>query len=94
MSGGDLDGDVYMAIWDQEIVKHVKSVPDPCIVDEDWEEKNILDSTGENYDFSRAICEYFKNDTLGQISNLHLRLALEYGVDHSYTEDAAKACSI
>ena len=94
MSGGDLDGDVYMAIWDEEILKHIKEIKEPMTISEDWEQKYVVDSKSESFDFSVAICEYFKNDSLGQISNLHLRLALEHGLDNPCTMDAARACSI
>lgn len=32
MSGGDLDGDTYMVIWDQEIVAGMTEEPEPAPV--------------------------------------------------------------
>lgn len=68
MSGGDLDGDVYMCIWDKELVTAFKKenveppaqygkFPDNKIVKSD----HIVDH----------MKVYFEKDNLGQLAHLH-----------------------
>lgn len=40
MSGGDLDGDVYMVIWDREIVEEAtkKEIPAAANPPDEWKE--------------------------------------------------------
>jgi len=102
MSGGDLDGDVYMLIWDQEIVQGVKDargaegMPEPASDETDEAQKEQLteDIGAEGYGIADTLCGYFKRDKLGQMSNLHLTLAIEHGVDSEPAMKAAYLCSI
>lgn len=41
---------------------------------------------------TEAICTYFERDTLGQIANLHLALAILNGVEDEDTELASYLC--
>ena len=90
MSGGDLDGDVYMIIWDEKLVSYVKQefkdkpFPQPAGNDEKkLEEECTEDLAYTTYDVGKTICGYFERDTLGKMSNLHLRLAIEHGLNSS-----------
>ena len=72
MSGGDLDGDVYMAIWEPEIVSQLKpeSIQPPAVYDkypDDYKEK-------PEDDIADHMKRYFEKDNLGHLSNLHLAL--------------------
>ena len=52
------------------------------------------DVGGGSADFAKTICGYFARDMLGQMSHLHLRLAIEKGVEDPSTERAAYLCSV
>ena len=73
MSGGDLDGDVYMCIWDKVLVDAVEdskicppAETDPIV------EKEMPHTLGN--DLLEHIGHYMKNDTLGELSNLHVAM--------------------
>ena len=97
MSGGDLDGDVYMIIWDKEIVQQAiqkDPFPDPSPSENKvWEEK-YTEEMKQNSDIASSITAYFKRDMLGQMSNLHLNCAIQNGLSHNMTEKAAFLCSV
>ncbi|KAL1385577.1 RNA dependent RNA polymerase-domain-containing protein [Phyllosticta capitalensis] len=69
-SGGDLDGDDYIVIWDKSLIPAYVcepmdfSPPDKMFVDEVHLE-----------DVARFFVEYIKNDSLGRIATHHLALA-------------------
>lgn len=68
MSGGDLDGDVYMAMWDKRVIEHL--TPDmiqPPAVYQKYRESDILKSEK----IEDHIKRYFEKDNLGHLSNLH-----------------------
>jgi len=112
MSGGDLDGDVYMAIWDKEIVDAVNlkieenmvkgiepAFPSPASPDDDLQKEIHTEVLGEHngsdkFSTSESICKYFENDRLGKMSNMHLKLAIEKGLDNHWVETASFLCSI
>lgn len=82
-SGGDLDGDDYMVLWDRSLLPDTINVPPmdftpekPCEV-----ERPITVA-----DISTFLVSYMKNDSLGQIAHAHLAQAdfNAEGVD-SYT---------
>ena len=83
MSGGDLDGDVYMVIWDQEIVQAAtaKEIPQAANPPEEWKLKYTEDLSHEKRtSYADSIITYFRRDILGQTSNLHLALAINEGL--------------
>jgi hypothetical protein len=71
MSGGDLDGDVYLAIWDKLIVNELKPsmIRDPAVYGKFKDDSNIESTKIEDH-----IKRYFEKDNLGHLSNLHLAL--------------------
>ena len=85
MSGGDLDGDVYMVIWDRSLVSNLdpKNIKPPAVYKKFHEESectsdNILDH----------MKRYFEKDNLGHISHLHLALCSQIGIDGPMNSDA------
>lgn len=99
MSGGDLDGDVYMLIWEQKIVSRVilktkDKFPEPSLSENlEWKDK-YTEEMDKDADIAESIISYFQRDKLGQMSNLHLNLAIQKGIGHFSTEKAAYLCSI
>lgn len=88
MSGGDLDGDVYMVIWDRQIVEHTIKKPIPPAADppEEWKTEYTEDLSDVNRtSIADSIIGYFKRDILGQTSNLHLALAINEGLQDEDT---------
>lgn len=95
MSGGDLDGDVYMIIWDKEILSHIDKIPAPADPPKEWEEMYTEDLSAVNRNsIEDSIVCYFKRDILGQTSNLHLNLAINEGLNCDETQVAAFLASI
>lgn len=71
-SGGDLDGDDYMVLWDQDLVPKTINVPPMDFTPEKpVEQANPIDIT----DVSDFFVTYMKNDSLGQIAHAHLAQA-------------------
>ncbi|KAK8155980.1 RNA dependent RNA polymerase-domain-containing protein [Phyllosticta citrichinensis] len=62
-SGGDLDGDDYVVIWDKSLVP-----PHGC-------EPMDFTPPAKTLDIARFFVEYIKNDSLGRIATNHLALA-------------------
>lgn len=69
LSGGDLDGDDYVVIWDQELTSQITNEPPasykgPTVtkLDRDVSLKDIIS----------FFVKYMKNDRLGSIANAHL----------------------
>jgi len=72
MSGGDVDGDVYMCIWDETIVNGLMNTGQihPPAVYKKFKEDGASDSN----DIVDHMASYFERDNLGHLSNLHLAL--------------------
>lgn len=73
MSGGDLDGDVYMVIFEERIVNQLSdnSIHAPAKY-----EKFVPKGEGlpKDSEISAHIAYYFSLDNLGSLSNMHLAL--------------------
>ena len=71
MSGGDLDGDCFMVIWDKEILRDFKPemVHPPAVY-----KKYIDDSKIDSKNIEDHIKRYFEKDNLGHLANVHLAL--------------------
>lgn len=71
-SGGDLDGDDYMVLWDQDLLPEIINVP-PM----DFTPEKPVEKIGpvEISDISNFFVAYMKNDSLGQIAHAHLAQA-------------------
>jgi RNA-dependent RNA polymerase len=71
-SGGDLDGDDYMVLWDRDLVPALVNVP-PM----DFTPQKPLEKTGPITvsDISDFFVTYMQNDSLGQIAHAHLAQA-------------------
>ncbi|KIX06479.1 uncharacterized protein Z518_04455 [Rhinocladiella mackenziei CBS 650.93] len=91
-SGGDLDGDDYMVIWDPDLIPtewHAEPFlyepPDPVTKEEI--------STDDIIDF---FCDYLQNDYLGRIAHAHLAAAdyLDEGIRSSQCLELVKLHSM
>lgn len=72
LSGGDLDGDDYIIIWDEDFTAHVKNqVPASYTAAPPM----MLDRNVEIADIAQFFVNYMKNDRLGTIANNHLAWA-------------------
>lgn len=71
-SGGDLDGDDYMVLWDQDLIPQIVNVPPMDFTPEKpVEQANPIDIL----DVGEFFVTYMKNDSLGQIAHAHLAQA-------------------
>ncbi|KAE8824620.1 hypothetical protein PTNB85_09384 [Pyrenophora teres f. teres] len=71
-SGGDLDGDDYMVLWDAALIPKTINVPPMDFTPEKPEE---IDGPISAADIGEFFVTYMKNDTLGQIAHAHLAQA-------------------
>lgn len=71
-SGGDLDGDDYMVLWDCDLVPQLINVPPMDFTPEKPLEK---DGPITVSDISEFFVTYMQNDSLGQIAHAHLAQA-------------------
>ncbi|KAJ4992728.1 RNA-dependent RNA polymerase [Stagonosporopsis vannaccii] len=71
-SGGDLDGDDYMVLWDQDLIPSLINVPPMEYTPEKPIEKAEPIDISDVSDF---FVTYMKNDSLGQIAHAHLAQA-------------------
>ena len=71
-SGGDLDGDDYMVLWDQDLLPKIINMP-PM----DFTPEKPVNKIGsiEISDISDFFVTYMKNDSLGRIAHAHLAQA-------------------
>jgi hypothetical protein len=72
MSGGDLDGDCFMVIWDEELTSALR--PDmikPPAVYKKYEDDSKLPDSARIEDH---IKRYFEKDNLGHLANVHLAM--------------------
>ena len=87
MSGGDLDGDCFMVIWDEETVKNLQPerIVPPAVY-----KKYIDDSALESTKIEDHIKRYFEKDNLGHLSNAHLALCDQMGPNGPYEDDCVE----
>ncbi len=71
-SGGDLDGDDYMVLWDREI--YPKTINEPPM-DFTPQKMPQTDKPITVVDMSNFFVQYMKNNSLGQIAHAHLAQA-------------------
>lgn len=71
MSGGDLDGDVYMCIWDKEILSGLTQdkIEPPAVY-----KKFIEEDQPDSDEIVDHMKNYFERDNLGHLAHLHLAL--------------------
>lgn len=73
LSGGDLDGDIYNVIWDQDAVRTCERVFAPA--DYPLVQPKIIDREVEREDMTSFFVEFMKTDNLGLIATKHMILA-------------------
>lgn len=71
-SGGDLDGDDYIVIWDPNLIPPIWNE-----TAEDYEgpPARTVDRRIDTHDLTQFFCDYLQNDTLGRIAVAHLAAA-------------------
>ena len=92
ISGGDLDGDVYMVIWDENIVGQVQKTEKPKGIGGAQGRPNV-----NKDDFVESIGFYLENNYLGELCNIHTALCDQIGRDgplDSYNIELADKISI
>ncbi|OAL56589.1 RdRP-domain-containing protein, partial [Pyrenochaeta sp. DS3sAY3a] len=87
-SGGDLDGDDYMVLWDKDLIPEIINV-EP--MDFTPEKPPEVDRPVSVADITEFFVTYMKNNSLGQIAHAHLAQA-DYlgGVGHETCLELAK----
>ncbi|CAI2309643.1 unnamed protein product [Caenorhabditis sp. 36 PRJEB53466] len=87
MAGSDLDGDEYSVIWDQQLLLDKNEKPFDFTaekLDGKYDNKKARELEQEFY------VKYLKLDSVGSISNSHLHLSDQYGINSRVCMDLAK----
>ncbi|CDW74505.1 rna-directed rna polymerase [Stylonychia lemnae] len=95
MSGGDLDGDVYMCIWDDQIVSQIpesccktgqctrqEGIQPPAVYKKFEEDSNVNSDNIVDH-----MANYFERDNLGHLAHLHLGLCDQEGVKGPFRQE-------
>jgi RNA-dependent RNA polymerase len=84
MSGGDLDGDCFMVMWDKEIVGALNPdmIKPPAVYLKYEDDSKLKSNRIEDH-----IKRYFEKDNLGHIANIHLALCDQIGPEGPYTDE-------
>jgi RNA-dependent RNA polymerase len=87
MSGGDLDGDCFMVMWDQLVIDTLKPdlIKPPAVYLKYEDDSKIKSDKIEDH-----IKRYFEKDNLGHIANVHLALCDQLGPEGPYTDDCVE----
>lgn len=84
MSGGDFDGDLYVAIWDPVITKHAQEQPpmkytaatsSSTVADNPIGSAAVLSPAVANAQAKEFFVDFMQNDNIGQVSNADVALA-------------------
>jgi RNA-dependent RNA polymerase len=86
-SGGDLDGDDYMVLWDTDLLPEMINVPPMDFTPEKPFEKAEPITVA---DISEFFVTYMQNDSLGQIAHAHLAQADKHGVSSKICLELAR----
>eukprot|EP00347_Sterkiella_histriomuscorum_P000757 403374620 len=87
MSGGDLDGDVYLCMWDESLVNALQKIEKPAVYKK-FEESIKTDSQKDT--IVDYMAEYFEKDNLGHLAHLHLGLSDQLGVEGPYNKECVE----
>jgi len=93
MSGGDLDGDVYFACWQKEIVETIQTVHDPQKYEKP-KPGEVIEETPKSDRMADFVTYYLSKDLLGTIANRHTALCDQYGEDGPLTEECKSLSSL
>jgi RNA-dependent RNA polymerase len=86
-SGGDLDGDDYMVLWDADLIPEIINVPPMDFTSEKPTEKDDPITVADISDF---FVTYMQNDSLGQIAHAHLAQADRHSIQDDTCLELAK----
>jgi RNA-dependent RNA polymerase len=86
-SGGDLDGDDYMVLWDSDLIPQIINFP-PM----DFTPKKSIEKEGPITvaDMSDFFVTYMQNDSLGQIAHAHLAQADKHSIQDEICLELAR----
>lgn len=89
-SGGDLDGDLYYVIWDQDVVPPRLKIPGEKVVEVETKEMASLDCDNSADAMMQFYCDYVSKNQLGIIANAHLAIADKLGMRHPQSIELAR----
>ena len=88
-SGGDLDGDLYYVIWDNQLKP--PKLPKPGLEVIEVETKITNTPTGNSErDMMEFFCDYSQNNQLGVIANAHLATSDKLGMNDKQSIELAR----
>lgn len=79
-SGGDLDGDLYYIIWDEQLIPPELQAPGEQVVDVTTTELYSPAAGNSDRDMMKFFCDYNSNNRLGMIANAHLASSDKVGM--------------
>lgn len=89
-SGGDLDGDLYYVIWDENLIPKNLKVPGEEVVEVKTREVEAPQICNSHKSMMQFYCDYVSKNQLGIIANAHLAVADELGMRHPKCIELAK----
>lgn len=91
-AGGDLDGDLYYVIWDENLIPKQLKVPGEKITEVITEEQksSITMDLPELASMTQFFCDYVSKNQLGIIANAHLAVSDSLGMRHPQSIQLAK----
>lgn len=89
-SGGDLDGDLYYVIWDENLVPQCLEVPGEKVIEVKTVESDPLQICNTHESMLEFYCDYVSKNQLGIIANAHLAVADQFNIRHPKSIELAK----